>query len=123
MGARQAAVDKVSKGLRTGLQFLAARVKALQRAVRVDNFRLAQRLRMRVAGYLRHLKDPLRSDVARLFEISGLWVRNVGDRHQTKRHIQGLIRQITRRLNLPPPLLTAEVSKLYSDRLSGAPNT
>jgi hypothetical protein len=44
MGAGQAAVDKVSKGLRKGFQFLAARVKALQRAVRVDNFRLAQRL-------------------------------------------------------------------------------
>ena len=45
MGAGQAAVDKVSKGLRKGFQFLAAQVKALRRAVRVDNFRLAQRLR------------------------------------------------------------------------------
>ena len=60
MGARQAAVDKVSKGLRKGFQFLAARVKALQRAVRVDNFRLAQGLRMGLVLYLRHLKEPLR---------------------------------------------------------------
>ena len=51
MGARQAAVDKVSKGLRKGFQFLAARVKALQRALRLDNFRLAQSVRMRLALY------------------------------------------------------------------------
>jgi len=54
MGAGQAAVDKVSNGLRKGFQFLAAQVKALRRAVRVDNFRLAQRLRMGLALYLRH---------------------------------------------------------------------
>jgi len=118
MGAGQAAVDKVSKGLRKGFQFLAAQVKALRRAVRVDNFRLAQRLRMGLALYLRHLKEPLRNDVERLVRVSGLWVRNVGDRHKTKRHIQRIIREITRRLNLPQPLLAAEVSRLFS----GAPN-
>ena len=121
MGAGQAAVDKVSKGLRKGFQFLAARVKALQRAVRVDNFRLAQRIRMRLAPYLRHLKGPLRNDVERLVRVSGLWVRNVGDRHQTKQHIQRLIRQITRRLNLPQVLLTAEVRRLCSENPSGVP--
>jgi hypothetical protein len=122
MGAGQAAVDKVSKGLRKGFQFLAAQVKALRRAVRVDNFRLAQRLRMGLALYLRHLKEPLRNDVERLVRVSGLWVRNVGDRHQTKRYLQRIIREITRRLNLPQPLLAAEVSRLYLERLSGAPN-
>ena len=101
MGVGQAAVDKVSKGLRKGFQFLAARVKALQRAVRVDNFRLAQRLRMGLALYLRHLKEPLRNDVERLVRVSGLWVRNVGDRHRTKRNIQRIIRQIIPRLNTP----------------------
>ena len=99
MGAGQAAVDKVSKGLRKGFQFLAAQVKALRRAVRVDNFRLAQRLRMGLALYLRHLKEPLRNDVERLVRVSGLWVRNVGDRHWTKRNIQRIIRQIIPRLN------------------------
>ena len=122
MGAGQAAVDKVSKGLRKGFQFLAARVKALRRAVRVDNFRLAQRLRMGLVLYLRHLKEPLRNDVERLVRVSGLWVRNVGDRHWTKRHIQRIIRRIIPRLNLPQPLLTAEVSGLCSERLGGAPN-
>jgi hypothetical protein len=111
-------INKVSKGLRKGFSSLVARVKALQRAVRVDNFRLAQRLRMRLAPYLRHLKGPLRNDVERLVRVGGLWVRNVGDRHQTKRHIQRIIREITRRLNLPQPLLAAEVSRLFS----GAPN-
>jgi hypothetical protein len=99
MGARQAAgsffrVDKVSKGLRKGFQFLAARVKALQRAVGLDNFRSANRLRMGLAAYLRHLEKPLRDNVARLFEISGLWIRNVSNRHQTKRQIQRMIRRI-----------------------------
>jgi hypothetical protein len=94
-------VDKVSKGLRKGFTLLAARVKALRRAVRVDNFRLAQRLRMGLALCLRRLEEPLRNDVARLFQVSGLWVRNVGDRHQTKRNIQRISRRIIRRLSTP----------------------
>src|ERR1700719_4993564 len=94
-------VDKASKGLRKGFSLLVARVKALQRAVRVDNFRLAQRLRMGLALYLRHLKEPLRNDVERLVRVSGLCVRNVGDRHLTKRNIQRIIRQIIPRLNTP----------------------
>jgi hypothetical protein len=104
MSARSAAgslVDKVSKGLRKGFTLLAARVRALRHAVQVDNIRLAQRLRMGLVLYLRHLKEPLRNDVARLFEVSGLWVRNVGDRHQTKRNIQGISRRIIRRLGSP----------------------
>ena len=105
MGAGQAAVDKVSNGLRKGFQFLAAQVKALRRAVRVDNFRLAQRLRMGLALYLRHLKEPLRDDVERLVRVSGLWVRNVGDRHRTKQNIQRIIRQIIPRLKTPHSLL------------------
>ena len=91
-------VDKASKGLRKGFSLLVARVKALRRAVRVDNFRLAQRPRMGLVLYLKHLEQPLRNDVARLFEVSGLWVRNVGDRHQTKRNIQQISRRIVQRL-------------------------
>jgi hypothetical protein len=101
MGARPAAGSllRVAKGLRKGFQRLVARVKALRRAVRVDNFRLAQRQRMGLALYLRHLEEALRRDVARLLEISGLWVRNVGDRHQTKRQIQLIVRRIIQRLD------------------------
>jgi hypothetical protein len=83
-----------------GLELLSGRVKALRLAVDLDNFRLAQRLRMGLAAYLRHLERPLRDDVARLFEISGLWLRNVGDRHDTKRQVQQMIRRILPRLNV-----------------------
>ena len=92
-------VDRASKGVRNGLSLLVARVKALRRAVRVDNFRLAQRLRMGLVLYLRHLEQPLQNDVARLFEVSGLWVRNVGNRHHTKRNIQRISRRIMQRLH------------------------
>ena len=83
-----------------GLELLSGRVKALRLAVDLDNFRLAQRLRMGLVAYLRHLERPLRDDVARLFEISGLWLRNVGDRHDTKRQVQRMIRRILPRLNV-----------------------
>jgi hypothetical protein len=101
MDVRPAAASllRVSKGLQKGFQFLVARIKALRHAVRVDNFRLAQRLRMALPLYVRHLKEPLRHDLARLFEVSGLWVRNVGDRRQTKRNIQRIIRRIIQRLD------------------------
>ena len=84
--------------LQTRLKAVSARVNSLRHAVRLDNFRRAQHLRMGLAAYLRHLEDPLRDDVARLFEISGLWLRNLGDCHQTKRQIQELIRHLIPRL-------------------------
>jgi hypothetical protein len=101
MRARPAAgfLTRVNEGLQKGLQFLAARVKALRRAVRVDNIRLAQRLRMGLGLYLKHLEEPLRNDVGRLFEVSGLWVRNIGDRHHTKQQVQRISRRIVQRLD------------------------
>jgi hypothetical protein len=105
-------VDKASKGLRKGLSLLVARVKALRRAVRVDNFRLAQRLRMGLVLHLKHLKQPLRDDVARLFDVSGLWVRNVGDRHQTKRTILRISRHIMQRLQ---PLVADPLSLPFEE--------
>jgi len=63
--------------------------------------------------YLRHLEQPLQNDVARLFEVSGLWVRNVGNRHHTKRNIQRISRRIIQRLRPfvadTPRLLVEEV--------------
>jgi hypothetical protein len=105
-------VDKASKGLRKGFSLLVARVKALRRAVRVDNFRLAQRLRMGLALYLKHLEQPLRNDVARLFEVSGLWVRNVGDRRQTKRTILRISRHVMQRLQ---PLVADPLSLPFEE--------
>ena len=105
-------VEKASKGLRKGLSLLVARVKALRRAVRVDNFRLAQRLRMGLVLHLKHLKQPLRNDVAQLFEVSGLWVRNVGDRRQTKRTILRISRHIMQRLQ---PLVADPLSLPFEE--------
>jgi len=46
------------------------------------------------------LAKSLHAELTQLFAISGVWVRNVGDRHQTKRHIQQLIRRILPRLKV-----------------------
>jgi hypothetical protein len=81
------------------IDLLSGRIKGLRYAVQLDDFRLAQRLRMGLAAYLRHLDGPLRDEVTRLFEITGLWLRNVEDRHQNKRQAQQQIRRIIPRLN------------------------
>jgi hypothetical protein len=118
MGARSAAdsVIWVARGLRKGFSLLVARVKGLRRAVRGDNFRMAQRLRLALPLYVRHLEEPLRNDITRLFEVSGLWVRNVGDRRQTKRRTLQLIRRIVSRIKLPQTVLVddARLSSLAS---------
>ena len=57
---------------------LAGRIKGLRYAVCLNDFKLAQRFRMGLAVTLRHLDEPVRDDVARLIDVSGLWVRNVG---------------------------------------------
>ena len=46
--------------------------------------------------------------VAQLFEVSGLWVRNVGDRRQTKRSTLRVIRRIISRLNVHANALAAD---------------
>ena len=63
-------------------RLLAGRIKGLLYAVRLNDFKLAQRLRMALVATLRHLDEPTRDQVARLVDISGLWVRNIGDRHK-----------------------------------------
>jgi hypothetical protein len=78
-------------------------VQSLSYVVRVDDLKTAQSLRVRLALVLRHpkgLTKSLLAELTQLFAISGLWVRNVGDRHQTKRHIQQLIRRILPRLKV-----------------------
>ena len=54
--------------------------------------------------FLRHpggLAKPLHAELKELFATSGVWVRDVGDRHQTRRNIQGIIRRIIPRLERP----------------------
>ena len=103
MSAKSAAdrVLWVARGLRKGVTLLVARIKGLRSAVRGDNFRMAQRLRLALPLYVRHLETPLRRDIARLFDVSGLWVRNVGDRRHTKRSTLQIIRRIISRLKIP----------------------
>ena len=91
----------VARGLRKGFFLLVARIKGLRSAVRGDNFRMAQRLRLALPLYIRHLETPLRNDVARLFDVSGLWVRNVGARRETKRSTLQILRRIISRLKTP----------------------
>ena len=118
MSAKSAAdrVLGVVRGLRKGLSNLVARVMALRTAVRADKFRVAQGLRVALPVYVRQLAAPLRKDIARLFEVSGLWVRNVGDRRQTKRRTLQLIRRIVSRIKLPQTVLVddARLSSLAS---------
>jgi hypothetical protein len=81
---------------------LAGRIKGLRFAVRLNDFKLAQRFRMGLAVTLRHLDEPVRDDIARLVDVSGLWVRNVGNRHKNKREIQKQARDIVPQLSARP---------------------
>ena len=80
---------------------LVGQIEGLRYAVRLNDFKLAQRFRMGLTVTLRHLDEPVRDDVARLVDVSGLWVRNVGDRHKNKREIQKLARDIVPQLGVP----------------------
>ena len=78
--------------------------KALSYVVRLNDLKTAQHLRARLALVLRHpggLAKPLHAELKELFAVSGVWIRNVGDRHQTRRNIQGIIRRIIPRLKRP----------------------
>ena len=48
---------------------------------------------MKLAPYLRRLDAPIRNDVLRQFQMSGLWVRDI------KRTIQRMSRRIIQRLD------------------------
>jgi hypothetical protein len=76
-------------------------VRSLSFVVRLNDLKAAQHFRARLAWVLRrpdNLAKPLRGDLKELFEISGLWVRNVGKRHESKLQIRQLIRRIVSRL-------------------------
>ena len=78
-------------------------VQGLSYVVRLNDLRTAQHFRARLAGVLRrphNLAKPLHDELKELFEISGLWVRNVGNRHDIKLQIQRLIRRIVPRLKI-----------------------
>ena len=79
-------------------------VQGLRYVVRLNDLKTAQHLRARLTWVLRHpggLAKPLHTELKELFAISGVWVRNAGDRHYTKRQIQRAIRHIIPRLKGP----------------------
>jgi hypothetical protein len=58
-------------------------VQSLSYVVRLNDLKTAQHFRARLAWVLRRPHDlarPLHGDLRELFEISGLWVCNVGER-------------------------------------------
>jgi hypothetical protein len=62
-------------------------------------------LEQSLIGFLRRphtLTKPQHRDVKELFEISRLWVRNVGNRHDIKLQTRRLIGRIVRRLRSGP---------------------
>ena len=78
-------------------------VEGLSYVVRLNDLRTTQHFRARLTGVLRrphNLAKPLHDELKELFEISGLWVRNVGNRHDIKLQIQRLIRRIVPRLKI-----------------------
>jgi len=80
-------------------------VLGLSYVVRLDDLKTVQHLRARLAWVLRQpsgLAKPLHAELKQLFAISGVWVRNVGDRHDTKRQILQIIRRIIPRLKVRP---------------------
>ena len=80
-------------------------VQGFSYVIGLNDFKIAQRLRARLAGILRRphdLEKPLHDDLEDLLEISGLWVRNVGNRHDIELQIRRLIGRIARRLRYRP---------------------
>ena len=80
MNARQRAQRLHLYGLVEGLSYV----------VRLNDLRTAQHFRARLTGVRRrphNLAKPLHDDLKDLLEISGLWVRNVGNRHDIKLQI------------------------------------
>ena len=80
-------------------------VQGLSYVVRLNDFKTAQHLRAKLAWVLRrphNLTKPQHHDLKELFGISGLWVRDVGNRHDIELQIRRLIRRIARQLRYRP---------------------
>ena len=80
-------------------------VQGLSYVVRLNDFKTAQHRRAKLTWVLRSPHDltkPQHHDLKELFAISGLWVRDVGDRHDIELQIRRLMRRIARRLRYGP---------------------
>ena len=82
-------------------------VQSLSYVVRLNDLKTTQHLRARLGGVLRrphNLPKPLHDDLNDLWEISGLWVRNVGNRQEIKPQISRLISRIVPGLRYRRPV-------------------
>jgi hypothetical protein len=78
-------------------------VQSLSYVVRLNDLKAAQHFRARLAWVLRRPHDlakPMHVDLKELFEVSGLWVRNVGERRDIKLQMRRLIRRIVQRVKI-----------------------
>jgi hypothetical protein len=94
---------KLNAQQRAGPLQLYGLVRGLSYVVRLNDIRTAQHFRARLAWVLRHPHDlakPLHGDLKKLFAISGLWVRNVGERRDLKLQIRRLNRRIVQRVKV-----------------------
>ena len=88
---------KLNAQQRAGPSQLYGLVRGLSYVVRLNDLRTVQHFRARLTGVLRrphNLAKPLHDDLEDLLEISGLWARNIGNRHDIKLQIQRLIHRI-----------------------------
>ena len=94
---------KLSAERRAQRLYVYGLVRSLSYVVRLNDIKTAQHFRARLAWVLRRPHDlakPLHGDLKELFEISGLWVRNVGERHALGLQIRQLIRRIVERIKV-----------------------
>jgi hypothetical protein len=102
--ARLADAMKLNAQQRSERLNLYCLVQSLSYVVRLNDLKTAQHLRARLVFVLRHsagLAKTLHDELEELLEISGVWVRNAGNRHDAKRQIQQLNRRIIPRLKSP----------------------
>ncbi len=80
-------------------------VRGLSYVVRLNDVKTAQHLRAKLAWVLKspdNLTKLQHHDLKELFAISGLWVRNAGNRHNIELQMRRLIRRLARRLRYHP---------------------
>lgn len=77
-------------------------VEGLEDAVRNDDLTAAQHWRQRLSFAVEPYAaagEPLHDAVKQLFEISGKWVRGVGNRDETKHQINKLVERVIKLLD------------------------
>ena len=89
---------KITAEQRAGRLQLYGLVQSLSYVVRLNDLKAAQHFRARLVWVETPTPsdEALHGDLKELFAISGLWVRNVGKRHDTKLQIRRWIRRFVK---------------------------